>query len=625
MPQRYTRYLTITLLFIVFFLIYASMSAPELDWGDAGESQLAAWTAGLSHPTGYPLFLIAGWLWTHLLAFFGMDPTRSMTLFSVTCASAAVACIVPATTALLKRTIPGAEHSGMLPGIFVAVIFGLSPTFWSQALLAEVYTLHILLLVLFVWALWDEKPRWGLAAFLYGVFLSHHRTAILWLPGLLLWLWLAARHLFHPATFLRLLGWVMLPQLVYWYIPLRGVVTPYLHQPLGNGQLLTLYDGSWQAFIDHILGTVFVADVGLREPLATRLGRVWGLLILNVSFFGLIPLLFFGFRGKQAAPRNSQIAVPYADILFLVSGITLTILFGLFYAIGDVEVMFIPAWLGLVWLAAIGVLWFISVTPRLGAFVAFWVVVLVLIARLPYAPDTRADHTAPRELVNELFDTNLPANAILITNDRNELVPVWYTQFAEGQRQDVTMLAPLMTSRPEHASATALTGWALQFDRPVYLSKAMPGLALRYDLEPATPPLVRVVRVASIPATQPVESDLAPDLVVTGWEPPAMLQTGATVSASVAIVPQSPLNMPLTLSLQLYDAQDNRIAQQDIAPDVFYPPTAWAPNEPVRYPFTLTLPDPLPEGAFQWRLSAYVLNEDGTITPVGRQIVMGEQ
>ena len=90
-------------LFLFFFLLYGSMAAPELDWGDGGETQLAAWTAGLSHPTGYPLFLMLGWLWTHLLALFGVVPTRAMTLFSVSAGAASVAAIMPMMQALFRR------------------------------------------------------------------------------------------------------------------------------------------------------------------------------------------------------------------------------------------------------------------------------------------------------------------------------------------------------------------------------------------------------------------------------------------------------------------------------------------------------------------------------------------
>lgn len=609
-----------------FFLLYASMSAPELDWGDAGESQLALWTGGLSHPTGYPLFLMLGWLWSHLLAAVGVAPTRAITLFSVACGAATVACIVPATTVLLRRAISPLKLSdplSFIPGILIAIAFGLSPTFWSQALLAEVYTFHLLLLVLFLWALWGEKKRLGVAALLYGIFLSHHRTAILWAPGLLVWLWLEVRQVFQPRTFLWLLCLVLLPQLAYLYIPLRGIVTPYLHQPLANGQTLNLYDGSLRAFTEHILGTVFVADVGLRETLVARLGRIWVLLILNISFFALIPLFFLGIGKKQTGELDTDSPRLVADVMLLGMGTLFTLLFGLFYAIGDVEVMFIPAWLAFLWLAMVGITRLATITPRIAAFAGFWIVALVIIARLPYIPDSRADHTAPRELVTQLIAAAPDPHAILVSNDRNEMVPLWYHQFAEGQRQDMLALFPLITPRPEHRTVKEVVGWALQFDRPVYLTKPMPGLALRYEIEAATPPLVRVLGIATLPTLPPQESDLTPDLIVTAWQPPTTLNGEEPIAVSVALVPLTPYPLPLTLSLQLFDTEGNHLTQQDIPPDVFYPPTAWTPNEAVRYQFTPTLPDTLPEGEVVWRLSAYLLNDDGTFTPVGRQIVLG--
>ncbi len=611
-------------MFIGFFLLYSAMAAPGLDWGDAGESQLAIWTAGLSHPTGYPLFLILGWLWSHLLTFIGIAPTRAVTLFSVACGAAAVALVVPATTSLLRRIAPsGTVASGvsLLPGVVTAIAFGLSPTFWSQALLAEVYTLHLLLLVLFLWSLWGNKPRLSVAALLYGIFLSHHRTAILWAPGILVWLWLEARHLFRPAAFLRLLALVALPQLLYLYIPWRGVDTPYLHQTLGGGQSLNLYDGSLRAFTDHILGTVFAADVGLREPVTARLGRIWVLLILNTSFFALIPLLFFGIGNRH--PRQPQRPALIADSLLLGSGALFTVLFGLFYAIGDVEVMFIPAWLALLWLAMLGVTRLSTLSPRIAAFAGFWIAALIILARLPYAPESRADHTAPRELVNTILSAAPAANAILVSNDRNEMVPVWYSQFAEGQRRDLVALFPLITSRPEHASVNAVVAWALQFDRPLYLTKPMPGLALRYDLQPAAPPLVRVIGPATLPSLEPTGQELAPTLTVTGWQPPAALRAGETVTVSVALLPRMDAPPPLTLSLQLFDLNGNFITQQDIPPDVYYPPPAWTLNEPVRYRFTIVLPETIPPDGGIWRLSAYVLNDDGTFTPFGSQITLG--
>ncbi len=46
--------------------------------GDAGEFQFAAWNFGPAHATGYPLYLIAGGIWQHLLALVGVTPAYAL-------------------------------------------------------------------------------------------------------------------------------------------------------------------------------------------------------------------------------------------------------------------------------------------------------------------------------------------------------------------------------------------------------------------------------------------------------------------------------------------------------------------------------------------------------------------
>ena len=61
-------------------LLYLRTLAPGVLGGDSGEFQFAAWLGGFAHPTGYPLYLLLGWLWTHLLPLH--DPAWRMNAFS---------------------------------------------------------------------------------------------------------------------------------------------------------------------------------------------------------------------------------------------------------------------------------------------------------------------------------------------------------------------------------------------------------------------------------------------------------------------------------------------------------------------------------------------------------------
>lgn len=630
--------LTLTL-FLFFLRLYGAMAAPELDWGDAGEAQLAAWTAGLSHPTGYPLFLMLGWLWSHALAPLGIAPTRAITLLSATAGAATVALLLPTVLSLFQRAALRLQTGwALLFACATAIFFGLSPTFWDQALRAEVYTLHILLLALLLWGLW-RTPRWPMPwlALLYGIGLSHHRTMILWAPALLLWLWLEEREAWQPRRLLSLIALVALPQLSYLYIVWRGPHTPYLHQPLTPRQTLTLYDGSPRAFLEHITGTVFAADLGLQQPFIERVASVWQLAEANL--FSLLPIFLLPALLLGLFPRRrgeQRVGLPPSDGLLLVGGALATLLFGLFYAIGDVEVMFLPVWLVAALLMAVGAGRLLYATATWPAPMGRWaaasarllvglMLVVTPLGQLGRAPESRADHDAPRRLVTEILNADIPPNAILVTNDRNEMVPLWYAQFAEGQRPDLLGLFPLITPAPEHRTVVEIVAWALQWERPVLLTKPMPGLSLRYDLAPHDSPLVIVHGPARLPSTPVVQPTLAPALTLTGWEPPADLLTpGEETTISVALLPTAPLTQPLSFSLQLFTPDGAPVAQRDIPPDPFFPSDTWPPGEALRLLLPITLPPDAPPGPYQWRLSAYVLSPDGTFQGVGQQVLLGE-
>jgi len=54
------------LLFAFTLGLYTRTMAPGalMDLGDPGDLQAAVATLGVPHPTGYPLFVLAGWLWS---------------------------------------------------------------------------------------------------------------------------------------------------------------------------------------------------------------------------------------------------------------------------------------------------------------------------------------------------------------------------------------------------------------------------------------------------------------------------------------------------------------------------------------------------------------------------------
>lgn len=609
---------------LVMLLVYALQVAPGLLDGDSGEFQMAAWLAGLAHPTGYPLYLLLGWLWTHALAPFSVGPAAAMNWLSALFGAAAVGGVVLAGEALQRRVAPERPLVARLAvAVLLALAFGWSATFRSQALVAEVYTLNALFLALLVWLLLERAPLPWLGL-LYGLSLTHHRTMLLWAPAFLAFLWLDRREeLRCPRTVARALLLVALPQALYLYVPLRGPQTPYLHQHLAPGQTLDLYDGSLRAFWDHVTGSVFRGELGAGGPLPARLALVARLAGEQIGLDGgaLVLLLVAVLAAGWMAWRRRWAALALPGF-----GAVATVAFGVAYGIGDVEVMFIPAWLALALLVqpVVGALvagsrW--RIAAALAAVPALAALLLLASFRAPGSAASTADVRAGWEA---LLAAPPPASAILVSNDRNEIVPLWYLQFVEGQRRDLLGLFPLVTRRPEHADVGAVVESALATGRPVRLIKPMPGLELRYDLRPGEGALVAIAGPAEPPRRPPAEVGPASELAISGWSAdPARLAAGSSLTVTLALRVAAPLPENLTTYVHLLDPAGTLVAQSDHqAGGVFYPSQLWPVGAILRDRHHLELPRELASGVYQLRAGSYRIESSG-LAPLGREVSLG--
>ena len=72
---------------LALFVLYARGACRTIYVGDSGELVAAVFTLGIPHPSGYPLYVLLGKLWTVAVPF-GSIAFR-MSLFSATCAAAA--------------------------------------------------------------------------------------------------------------------------------------------------------------------------------------------------------------------------------------------------------------------------------------------------------------------------------------------------------------------------------------------------------------------------------------------------------------------------------------------------------------------------------------------------------
>src|SRR5713226_4476925 len=112
------------------FALYAWSAPRTVALEDDGLFILSSYFLGVEHPPGYPLFTLIGHLFTHL-------PFGSVA-YRVHLASALFGALSGAAAWLCARALV----PGRLPAYVAAFGLGLSPVFWSQSIIAEVYTLN---------------------------------------------------------------------------------------------------------------------------------------------------------------------------------------------------------------------------------------------------------------------------------------------------------------------------------------------------------------------------------------------------------------------------------------------------------------------------------------------------
>jgi len=598
------------------FVLYLRTLAPGVLGGDSGEFQFAAWLGGFAHPTGYPLYLLLGWLWTHLLPLH--DPAWRMNAFSALWGGVATGLVYLLALRMLRQAT--ANPWSRLLALFAALTFAVTPTFWSQATLAEVYTLNAalvaaILLGLVIWGQTGSRRVLYLSALLYGLSLAHHRTTLLYLPAIVLFVWLVNRRratthrvTLSPRHLVTLLLLVLALLLLYLIIPLAAPHAPYFQIRVAPDQVLQLYRPTLAGFIEHISGQGFGSALGVGGSAAARLKGLPALFTGELTVVGLA-LGLLGLIGL-AVRAKPLLALTGLSVLAIVG-------FNLVYGIGDIYGYYIPAYLIWVLWVALGLGTICDAvrgrrgdteTRRHGEAESVpaqhlprhWLaltICLVALALPVYQLITNfASHDRSQDGTARAWDALLaqpiPQEAILVTNDRDEMMPQWYLKYVEGRRADLTGLFPLIQPGPEWADVGAVTDQALRSGRPVYLIKPMDGLEVRFNLAPEGT-LVRVTGpTAAEPPAQAAGQTFGDAIRLAGYDvAPDVLKPGGAAEITLRWQPITRLDADYTTFVHLVNANGDKIAQSDHRPGgVYYPTSLWKPGETLIDKHTLALP-----------------------------------
>jgi 4-amino-4-deoxy-L-arabinose transferase-like glycosyltransferase len=424
------------------FVLYVRTLAPSVLYYerpillDSVMYQVQAIVLGNTGPTGEPSWTML----THLFTYLPLgDPGYRVNLASAVYGALAVAALFAAGWLLSRRTAAAAAG---------ALAFGLGRSFWSQAVIAEIYTLNALLILLpiitlLVWREHRQDRYLLLASFLMGFAMTNHMTSGLVIPASFLFVFLVDRRkLLDLGLALKGVGLFLLGLTPYLYLPIRASMDPPINEadPTSLGRFWELVSGGGQ---QELLFQFGPAELPTRVMLYVEyLFRDFNLFLLMVALAG-VAFLFF---------RDRAVAV-FTGFLFFG-----WLFHALEYNIFDVELYFIPTYLMLCLWVTVGSGALLETAEdavagsregvrRATVFAASALVVLLPLAGVwhTYAKNDMSDAYEGRETIEAVVE-NVEKGATVL-HHRSEL---WYMVLVEKRRQDLTVIDPWPPGRSRY-------------------------------------------------------------------------------------------------------------------------------------------------------------------------------
>jgi hypothetical protein len=192
----------------------AGASVEPASW-DTAELQGVPFILGIAHPTGFPFYVLLGYVWSHLIAF-GTVAWRMNVMSALAMSAAAVAAYATAV-----------ELGASLPVAFLATLwFAFSQDVWAHAVRAEAQDVAVACAATAIYAFlrWmrGAGPAWFAAAFaLCGLGMAAHPNALWILPAFVAGALVARR---RPSVRLAVASGALLVAalMLYLYLPLRS-------------------------------------------------------------------------------------------------------------------------------------------------------------------------------------------------------------------------------------------------------------------------------------------------------------------------------------------------------------------------------------------------------------------
>ena len=472
------------IVFFIFFALYLFTLNPSLaPYRDAGEMASSAWTLGVSHPTSYPLYILLG----RLIDSFPLgNPAYRLNLLSAISAALAAALLF---SFLL-------ENFGLEAALGGCALLGFNATFWSIAIVSEMYSLWVLgavFLLSIAWKLSEnyDDNLWFFFCFAFGLIVSNRLDFVLYSPGLI-WLSLSGSDE-KPISFWAGWAFVVCPALMFffgfhWPIAALAAWTAIYHRKTPNlkswifkSALFSLLGisiyaylpirsltGPWldwnhpanmSNFIQSILRTKYGGTLDLISENYAKGSLFLGNMILyakhlwhNFSLVGILAALWGMAALAQSKPRRFIGIIT----LYFWSGPFFLLLANMPpnpHAIAIVDPHYLLSDTVLIFGAALGL------SERSKRFKILSRAAVLFLFLFPFLTGRFKESNRRMYFFDYDYARNIllsaPLNSTLIAKKDVQLFSLWYYQTAAGWRPDVNIVAQGLIGSPWYENSFA--------------------------------------------------------------------------------------------------------------------------------------------------------------------------
>ena len=435
--KKHSKTLFSLIIFFLSYTVYVLTAAPGVTFTDSGELAGVCVTLGIAHPTGYPLFVLLGHLWTFLPLPYSFIYSLNLFVGMLTALSSVVFFRVLLlifnyfeTKEKRKKINP---NSLMLIGFASAMTYSYATTIWAQGVALEVYSLQLLVFNLIIHEIFkasskkeNSEMHYFVGVLFIGLGFSNHMTTLLVLPAVIFLFFKnpGEKPELAPNKFALLLM-LIIPLFVglslYLYLPLRAAINPEFNWGWVSR--------SWDKFIYHVQGKQYqIWMFSDSSYILINLKKFINLVPYQLGWIGIVPFLYGLYRSFKLSGSM---------FIFLLLLIVSCLVYSLNYSIHDIDSYFSLAFIAILIFMAIGIYGLAQINYK---YVALFFAIPVISLVMNYSANNRSDEYLVPEYTKNLVD-NLDSNAVIISSQWDYWCSAfWYYQRVEGYRSDVTLI-----------------------------------------------------------------------------------------------------------------------------------------------------------------------------------------